>query len=215
MIRKLLPILLILVAFLGGAAGGDLLHGRGEAAADPGAEAAAAEAPADGADGHADTATAVAGDHGAAPAPAAGRHGAEAPSGGHEAAAAPVTAGGHGADAGGHGGAGNGSGPAWFKFPQQFFVPVLHDGRLDSTMVLSLSVEMPGGATETVYAHELKLRDALLRQMLIHANTGGFDGNFTAEPQLRVLRQSLLGTAQGVVPEITDILIGDIARQER
>ena len=138
-----------------------------------------------------------------------------APSGGHEGAAAPATAGGHGADAGGHGGAGSGSGPAWFKFPQQFFVPVLHDGRLDSTMVLSLSVEMPGGATETVYAHELKLRDALLRQMLIHANTGGFDGNFTAEPQLRVLRQSLLGTAQGVVPEINDILIGDIARQER
>ncbi|KGJ13837.1 hypothetical protein [Paracoccus sanguinis] len=215
MIRKLLPILLILVAFLGGAAGGDLLHGRGEAAADAGAEGAAAEAPADGADGHADTATAVAGDHGAAPAPAAGGHGAAAPSGGHEAAAAPATAGSHGADAGGHGGAGSGSGPAWFKFPQQFFVPVLHDGRLDSTMVLSLSVEMPGGATETVYAHELKLRDALLRQMLIHANTGGFDGNFTAEPQLRVLRQSLLGTAQGVVPEITDILIGDIARQER
>ncbi|MFC0812128.1 hypothetical protein ACFHYO_08375, partial [Paracoccus panacisoli] len=144
-----------------------------------------------------------------------GGHGATAaPSGGHE-AAAPATAGGHGAAAGGHGGAGNGSAPAWFKFPQQFFVPVLHDGRLDSTMVLSLSVEMPGGATETVYAHELKLRDALLRQMLIHANTGGFDGNFTAEPQLRVLRQSLLGTAQGVVPEITDILIGDIARQER
>lgn len=217
MIRKLLPILLILVAFLGGAAGGDLLHGRGESAADPGAEgaAAAAEAPADGAGGHAATAAAEAGEHAAAPAPATGGQGAEAPSGGHEAAAPPVTAGGHGADAGGHGGAGNGSGPAWFKFPQQFFVPVLHDGRLDSTMVLSLSVEMPGGATETVYAHELKLRDALLRQMLIHANTGGFDGNFTAEPQLRVLRQSLLGTAQGVVPEITDILIGDIARQER
>ena len=215
MIRKLLPILLILVAFLGGAAGGDLLHGRGEAAADPGAEAAAAEAPADGADGHAETAAAEAGEHAAAPAPTAGGHGATAaPSGGHE-AAAPATAGAHGADAGGHGGAGNGSAPAWFKFPQQFFVPVLHDGRLDSTMVLSLSVEMPGGATETVYAHELKLRDALLRQMLIHANTGGFDGNFTAEPQLRVLRQSLLGTAQGVVPEITDILIGDIARQER
>lgn len=219
MIRKLLPILLILVAFLGGAAGGDLLHGRGEAAAaDPGAEGAdvAAEAPADGADGHPDTAAAEAGGHGAAPAPAAGGHGAAAaPSGGHEAAAAPAKAGGHGSEAGGHGGAGSGSGPAWFKFPQQFFVPVLHDGRLDSTMVLSLSVEMPGGATEKVYAHELKLRDALLRQMLIHANTGGFDGNFTAEPQLRVLRQSLLGTAQGVVPEITDILIGDIARQER
>ena len=82
-------------------------------------------------------------------------------------------------------------------------------------MVLSLSVEMPGAATEKVYAHEIKLRDALLRQLLIQANTGAFDGNFTSEPQLRKMRTALVGAAQEVVPEITDILVGDIARQER
>ena len=82
-------------------------------------------------------------------------------------------------------------------------------------MILSLSLEMPEGERERVNAHELKLRDGLLRQLLIHANTGGFDGNFTAEPQLRALRAELLATAQGIVPAITGILIEDIARQER
>lgn len=104
---------------------------------------------------------------------------------------------------------------AWFEFPQQFLVPVLHDGRLDSTMILSLSLEMPGTARETVHAHEIKLRDALLRQLLIHANTGGFDGNFTSEAHLRKLRADLTAVAQGVIPGITAVLIGDIGRQER
>ena len=81
-------------------------------------------------------------------------------------------------------------------------------------MVLSLSLEMPGAASETVYAHEIKLRDALLRQLLIHANTGGFDGNFTSDVHLSGLRTSLAKVAQEVVPEITGVLIGDIARQQ-
>lgn len=127
----------------------------------------------------------------------------------------PAPAAGHGESPGGHGKTEGDSGTAWFKFPQQFFVPVIHDGRLDSTMILALSVEMPAAARETVYAHEIKLRDALLRQLLIHANTGGFDGNFTTEAQLRKLRETLTATAQGVLPEISGILIGDIARQER
>ena len=59
-------------------------------------------------------------------------------------------------------------------------------------MVLSLSLEIPATAAETAYAHEIKLRDAMLRQLLIHANTGDFDGNFTAEPQLRTLRADLV-----------------------
>ena len=90
----------------------------------------------------------------------------------------------------------------------------MRNGRLESTMVLSLSLEVPAGSAENVYAHELKLRDAVLRQLLIHANTGGFDGNFTAEPQLRTLRADLARTAQATVPEVSAVLIGDIARQE-
>lgn len=210
MIGKILKLLLPVLAFAGGAVGGDLLRGGpapqaeaaagAEGAAGAGAEAdhgaPAAEKPANGHD-----APAPAAPH-AAPAAAGGGHGAPAAGGD-----------GHGGGDGDHGAGGDAA--AWFKFPQQFFVPVLHDGRLDSTMVLSLTLEMPQAVSETVYAHEHKLRDALLRQLLIQANTGGFDGNFTADAHLRALRAALLAAAQAVVPQVGDILIGDIARQDR
>lgn len=201
MLRKLLPILLSVVAFLGGAAAGDMLT------AAPAAGQAEGEAESDATD---------AGGHGAAPAAEAAAADHAAPAA--DAHAKPVAS---ASKSGDHGGGGHGGGSAdpaataWFKFPAQFFVPILHDGRLDSTMVLTLSAEMPGAATETVYAHEIKLRDALLRQLLIHANSGGFDGNFTSEAHLRGLRTELAASAQAVVPDISAILIGDIARQER
>lgn len=200
MLKKLLPAVLSVAAFLGGAAGGEMLR-RG-----PPADAAPAAEPG----------PAV----GNAPAGTAGQAAPEAaapdPTADHATAAAPVSAD-HAQDAGGHGQGDDGAaaGTAWFKFPQQFFVPILYDGRLDSTMILTLSAEMPAAAQATVHAHEIKLRDALLRQLLIHANTGGFDGNFTREAQLRKLREILTATAREVVPEIAAILIGDIARQER
>lgn len=207
MLKKLLPLMLSVIAFLGGAAGGEMLK-RGapaEAATEAQDETAAAQG---------DTAVPGDGTHGASAAtapqahPAPGDEGASASHG-----VAPDAPAGHGA--GGHGGKAEATGTAWFTFPQQFFVPILHDGRLDSTMILTLSAEMPAAARETVHAHEIKLRDALLRQLLIHANTGGFDGNFTAEAQLRKLRETLSATAQAIVPDISGILIGDIARQER
>ena len=230
MIRKIMGLALPLIAFIAGAGAGDYLRGGKGAPAESGhaVEAAGGEAAEDG------------GDHGAQPAAAPGEADAEAVTDAkdHSAASAGGTAG-HAAEdetkpadhgkAAAHGGSpegGHGGGHAasegartsgdttWFQFPQQFFVPVMRNGRLESTMVLSLSLEVPAGSAEIVYAHELKLRDAVLRQLLIHANTGGFDGNFTAEPQLRTLRADLARTAQATVPEVSAVLIGDIARQE-
>lgn len=185
MIRKILPLLLTLLAFVAGAGAGDYLRGAGAQAAGSDVEAANASPP----DIDAGKAAPAAG-HGKAASPAAGHGGA---------VSSPGSAAGE---------------TAWFRFPQQFFVPIMRNGRLGSTMVLSLSLELPAEATEAANAREIKLRDALLRQLLIHANTGGFDGNFTAEPALRVLRADLARTAQAVIPEVTAVLIGDIARQE-
>lgn len=206
MLRKLLPVLLSLAAFIGGAAGGEMLR-RPAAPVE-----AAAGAPEQGHDATAaspDTAKGGA-EHAELPASAQ-----DSPQADHAAPAGHGGTGAEGGTAGGHGASGDVPAIAWFEFPQQFLVPVLHDGRLDSTMILSLSLEMPGTARETVHAHEIKLRDALLRQLLIHANTGGFDGNFTSEAHLRKLRADLTAVAQGVIPGITAVLIGDIGRQER
>ncbi|MDO5658251.1 MAG: hypothetical protein Q4G36_08015 [Paracoccus sp. (in: a-proteobacteria)] len=104
---------------------------------------------------------------------------------------------------------------AWFRFPTQFFVPVMRGHRLDSVMVLSLTLEIPKSAEPAVFQNEHRLRDAFLRSLLIHANTGGFDGNFTGEGQMRRLRDTLLRTAHEVGgSQILDVLIEDIARQD-
>lgn len=106
--------------------------------------------------------------------------------------------------------------PAWFKFPTQFFVPMIRNGSVDAVMVLTLTVEMPKSSEEYIFHQEHRLRDALLRVLLIHANTGGFEGNFTSDIHLGDLREKLLKTARKTSgDDIRAILIEDIARQEQ
>ncbi|MDO5604322.1 MAG: hypothetical protein Q4G25_04075 [Paracoccus sp. (in: a-proteobacteria)] len=102
-----------------------------------------------------------------------------------------------------------------FRFPSQFFVPVMRGDRLAGMMVLTLTLEMPAARVEEVYSQEFRLRDALLRGLLIQANTGGFDGNFTTEPRMRRLREALqVAAADASGGIVTDVLIEDIARQD-
>lgn len=192
-LRIALPVLLLAAALLGGAAAGDLLRPR--AVEEPAAKEPALDAGAEGS-GKA----------------AAAHAGAAAPPEDHAA---------EGSGSAGHGGtpegqAEDGGDLAYLKFPQQFFVPMVRGGTLQAVMVLTLSLEMPAEAEEVIFRQEHRLRDALLRSLLIHANSGGFDGNFTAEAHLALLRETLLADARAVAgPEITAVLIGDIARQEQ
>ncbi len=132
--------------------------------------------------------------------------------------------GGDGAHAGSgpaHGAPGHGENGATvdrdcFRFPTQFMVPVFRNGHTRHVMVLSLTVETSLESLEYIHKQEHRLRDALLRRLLIHANTGGFDGNFTSEPHLRRLRAALLKAARDASgAAVTGILIEDIARQEQ
>ncbi len=108
-----------------------------------------------------------------------------------------------------------GAAMAYYRFPSQFFVPVMHGDRLDGMMVMTLTVEMPADVEEEVFKKEFRLRDAFLRSLLVQANTGGFDGNFTIEPRMRRLRDALMETAtEASGGLVTDVLIEDIARQD-
>ena len=185
MIRKLLPVLVILLAVAGGLYGGEVVRQSQtpeEAAQDDGG--------------------------GGATDKQAGGHDAPAP----DAHAAPAKSAGK---AEGHGAAGP-SQMSYYRFPSQFFVPVMHGDRLDGMMVLTLTVEMPAEVQEDVFKKEFRLRDAFLRTLLIHANTGGFDGNFTADPAQQRLRTALLTAAQAAAgPDVQRILIEYIVRQEQ
>ena len=178
MLKKLIPVIAILIAAVGGLFGGDMLRPKAEAE-----QAAPAAEGGENAEEGGDTASA----EDAQAADASAKKGAE------ESKAA----------------------AAYFRFPSQFFVPVMHGDRLDGMMVLTLTVEMAADQQEAIFKQEFRLRDAFLRTLLIHANTGGFDGNYTIEPRMRRLRESLMKTATEVTGGIvTDVLIEDIARQD-
>ena len=114
----------------------------------------------------------------------------------------------------GHG-SGAGAGGDYVKLPNQFVVPVIEGGRTEALVVLSLGLDVAPGVREAAFAQEPKLRDALLRVMFDHANAGGFSGGFTAGEPLERLRAALRERARALLgPELRDVLILDIARQD-
>jgi len=103
----------------------------------------------------------------------------------------------------------------YVKLNNQFVVPVVGDDRVNSLVVVSLSVEVRTGRREEVYLREPKLRDAFLQVLFDHANMGGFRGTFTNSNNMDVLRRALRETAHKVGGDlISDVLIVDINRQD-
>jgi len=101
------------------------------------------------------------------------------------------------------------------KMNNQFVVPVVKEDNIAALVVMSISLEVPVGSTEKVYQREPKLRDAFLQVLFDHANSGGFDGAFTAGPNMQALRTALGEVAHGELgANVSDVLITDIARQD-
>lgn len=103
----------------------------------------------------------------------------------------------------------------YVRLNNQFIVPVVIKGRVNSLVVMSISLQVETGARETVFAREPKLRDAFLQVLFDHANAGGFDGMFTTSDNLRSLRTALLESARKNLGEVIhDVLIIDLVRQD-
>lgn len=107
------------------------------------------------------------------------------------------------------------AGPVYVKMNNQFVIPIVEKDRVQSLVVLSLSLEIIGAGQEIVYNQEPKLRDVFLRVLFDHANIGGFEGNFTESRRMEILRRSLHEAARNVLGSIVgDVLITEIARQD-
>ena len=194
---KLLPLILLIVG-LGGGYGAGLLV-KPAPVAEEAHCAEGEECPADAADGpeaHAD-----AGDGGEA---------------GHGDAGGDGHGEGHDTEDGlddGHGD--EGGVKEYVKLANQFIVPVIEGGRARSLVVLSLSYEVAEGTSGALYSIEPRLRDATLKVLFDHANSGGFDGRYTESRRLDALRRALLETARSIAgASVKDVLITDIMRQE-
>ncbi|MGO4916788.1 flagellar basal body-associated FliL family protein [Pseudogemmobacter sp. W21_MBD1_M6] len=103
----------------------------------------------------------------------------------------------------------------YVKLNNQFVIPIIRKGNVASLVVLSLSLEVSTGGSETVYKKEPKLRDAFLQTLFEHASAGGFDGDFTNGNSMRLLRDALLEIARRTLGAIvSDVLIMDLVRQD-
>jgi hypothetical protein len=101
------------------------------------------------------------------------------------------------------------------KLNNQFVVPIVIDGKVNYLVVMSLTLQVKIGETESVFQAEPKLRDTLLQVMFDHANSGGFSGPFTEAARMNILRTALLEAAQIVLGDlVSDVLIIDVVRQD-
>ena len=218
--KAILGPIALAIAGVAAGAGVALFTGAGADRGDPG-EAAGGAAPgapagADGPPGQAAPAAVAGGDRGAG----VGTGGATG--GGTGGGAGTSTLAGTGAGSGAETGAGNGSGTGagtagseFARLNNQFIVPVTHGSAVDALVVLSLTLEVDEGGTETVFQSEPRLRDRFLRVLFDHANMGGFDAGFTQSGKMDLLRTGLHEAASGILgPILRDVLIVDIVRQE-
>ena len=188
MIRKLLPVILLLIGTGAGVGAGVFLR----PASEPAGHAAAG-----GGDGSHDEEAAVNGDN--------ANDGMDAA---HGEAAAPV----HGGD---HGAEGGTAGRDYVKMSNQFVIPVVENGSVSALVLLALSIEVEAGQRDAIFLREPKLRDSFLQVLFDHANVGGFRGAFTDNNNLEVLRAALREVAiRDAGKIVSDVLIHDIARQD-
>jgi hypothetical protein len=103
---------------------------------------------------------------------------------------------------------------ALHEMGSQFMIPIVDGARVTSMVVMQLALEVREDQKAIVAASEPRLRDRLLQVMFDHANSGGFDGMFTANNAMGVLRQALLETAQATLGAdvVRGVLITDILR---
>lgn len=103
----------------------------------------------------------------------------------------------------------------YVRLNNQFVVPVLGAGQVESFVILSLSLEVTSGGSDAIYSREARLRDAFLATLFEHSNAGGFSGSFIASDRMHALRAALLEAGRAVSgPVITDVLILDMVRQD-
>lgn len=98
---------------------------------------------------------------------------------------------------------------------EPFVVPILRDEMTRAIVVAALGIEIDAAQASIVAPAMPKLRDQFLQVLYDHANTGGFDGLFTAPDVMRRLRDRLKSAAVETLGDgVLDILVTDLSRQE-
>ncbi len=118
---------------------------------------------------------------------------------------------------GGHGG-GHGeetaSGSTYMKFGRQFVVPVVHQGRPKSMVILDINIVVDGAYGEGMYALEPRLRDAFLTRLLQLSGEGMLPQMLEDVEKLQHTKAALLDESRKIMGDAAlDVLILDLGIQ--
>jgi len=103
----------------------------------------------------------------------------------------------------------------YVEIGRQMIVPVVEGDETRALMMFELAIDVPLEMRDIVFLHEPRLRDAFLRVLFEMSHTGAFLDTFTDDLIVEELRRKLLAAAQKLLgPEVSDVLILDIMRQE-
>ncbi len=123
---------------------------------------------------------------------------------------------GHGekkAKKGGHGGE-DASSSTYMKFSRQFVVPVVHNGRPKSMVILDINIEVDSGESEGVYALEPRLRDAFLARLMALSGEGMLPQMLEDMDKLEYTKMALLDESRKIMGDAAlDVLILDLGIQ--
>lgn len=128
----------------------------------------------------------------------------------------------HGAkkESSGHGGGGHGGGAAsgdvvYFKFTREFIVPLMHDRKVESLVILNINLEADSSVSQKLFSMEPKIRDNIMTTLIELSNDGRTFENLTDVENYETLRAMILLNLQKVVPTgLQNVLIVDIAQQD-
>jgi hypothetical protein len=119
--------------------------------------------------------------------------------------------GGHGEDAA----AGEGGSVVYFKFSREFIVPIIRQGRVDSLVILNLSLEADSSIDQKLFEMEPKLRDNVMTTLITLSNDGTTFESMTDVENYETIRSMVLMNLQTVVSTgIENVLIMDLAKQD-
>ena len=118
----------------------------------------------------------------------------------------------HGSDS--HGG-GKASDVVYFKFTREFVVPIMHDRRVESLVIININLEADSDISSKLFAMEPKIRDNIMTTLIELSNDGHTFDNITDVESYETIRAMVLMNLQKAIPTgIENVLIVDIAQQD-
>lgn len=119
----------------------------------------------------------------------------------------------------GHGGASHGeagsSDVSYFKFTREFVVPIMHDRKVESLVILNINLEVDSEISQQMFSMEPKVRDNVMSTLIELSNDGSTFENITNVESYETIRAMVLQNLQRVISsEIRNVLIVDLAQQD-